>query len=359
MMQQRAGSQIGYGLIPVLALAAFQALSGQQQPDALPNPISAPGSPWGFDGFVVDTPAEGGWNSMAKDAHYAELTKQFASGVYGSAFVDAHRVGVEVQDSTQLLALTREIQTAVPDPAMELADYLAEPVVADAAMCVRFSIKFDNLRSTSLAPSVLFARGISCARPGSADLVITLKYVLRGPAVDLVPGADKVADSFLASLRFAPSDPSLLRRARVAAGQTPEESMQLLLPQAERGDGEAALLLGDMYLYGRGVPRDYRAARKWFEIAARDGRAEALFNLGAIYDKALGVERDPAQAIAWFTLAADQRDADAQLNLALFFIKGDGVPKNLAAAEQWLQRSANNGNTRARRILAEGKYKQL
>jgi TPR repeat protein len=74
--------------------------------------------------------------------------------------------------------------------------------------------------------------------------------------------------------------------------------------------------------------------------------------------RGLGVDRDAPQALKWFTLAADQRDPEAQLNLALFYIKGDGVPKDVATAEQWLHRSADNGNTRARRILTEGKYKQ-
>ena len=346
-------------LVPALALAAFPAWAAESQPGALPNPISAPGAPWGFDGFVASTPVDDGWNSLTKDAHHAELTKEFAGGVQASAIVEARRVDSDVAGNAQLLALLRETQTAVPDPAMKLAGYSAESFAANGATCARFSVTFDDSRPKYPAPGVLIARGVSCIRSSAPDMVITLKYVQRSAATDLVPEVSKVADPFLASLRFAASDPSLLRKARVVAGQTPEESIQLLTPEAERGDGEAALLLGDIYLYGRGVPRDYRTARKWLEVAAKDGRSEAFFNLGAIYDKALGVDRDASQAIKWFTLAADQRDPDAQLNLALFYIKGDGVTKNIAAAQRWLERSANNGNTRARRILAEGKYKQL
>jgi TPR repeat protein len=346
-------------LVPALALAALSAWAAQPQPGPLPNPISAPGAPWGFDGFTVNAPADDGWTSLAKDAHYAELTKEFAAGVQASAIVDARRVDNDVPGNAQLLALLRETQTAVPSPAMKLAGYSAESFAANDATCARFSVKFDDRRPNHPAPEALIARGASCVRQSMPGMVITLKYVQRGAAADLVPEVSRVGDPFLASLRFAASDPSLLRKARVAAGQTPEESIQLLTPEAERGDGEAALLLGDMYLYGRGVPRDYQTARRWLEMAAKDGRSQAFFNLGAIYDKALGVDRDASQAIKWFTLAADQRDPDAQLNLALFYIKGDGVPKNVATAEQWLERAANNGNTRARRILTEGKYKQL
>jgi len=358
MAERKAEPRGWRWMVPALVLGASPAWAAEPQVGPLPNPISASGAPWGFDGFVVSTPVDGGWSSLAKDAHRAELTKEFADGVQASAIVDAQRVDVDVPGNEQLLAMVREIQTAVPDPTLKLADYSAESFARESAMCARFSVKFDPHDSKHPAPGVVIARGVSCVRPSMPDMLVTLKYVQRSAATDLVPEASQVADAFLASLRFAASDPSLLRKARTAAGQTPEESIQLLMPDAQRGDGEAALLLGDMYLYGRGVSRDYRTARKWLEVAARQGRSEAFFNLGAVYDKALGVERDAPAAIKWFTLAADQRDPDAQLNLALFYIKGDGVPKNIAAAEQWLQRSANNGNPRARRILTEGKYKQ-
>lgn len=359
MAQQTGSSRSLHRLLPALALAALPAWAAEPQPGPLPNPISAPGAPWAFDGFVVNTPADAGWYSLAKDAHYAELTKEFSAGIQASAIVDARRVDDDVPGNAELLALLRKIQTAAPDSAtMKLVGYSAESFAASGASCARFLAKFDDRRASYPSPGTLIVRGASCVRPHVPDMVITLKYTQRSAAADLLPELSKVADPFLASLRLSTSDPSVLRQARVAVGQTPEESIQLLTPQAERGDGEAALLLGNMYLYGRGVPRDYPPARKWLDVAAKDGHSDALFNLGAIYDKALGVDRDAPQAINWFTLAADQRDPEAQLNLALFYIKGDGVPKDIATAEQWLHRSANNGNSRARRILTEGKYKQ-
>ena len=359
MAEQTRSSRTWRCLIAALAFAALPAWPAEQQPGPLPNPISAPGAPWAFDSFVVNTPADDGWNSLAKDAHYAELAKAFPAGMQAAAIIDARRVDENAIDEAALLALLRKTQTAVLDPAtMKLVDFSAEPVATPGASCARFFAKFDDRRSGYPAPGVLIVRGVSCVRPTVPDWAITLKYTQRSAAADLLPELSKVGDRFLASLRLSPWDPSVLRKARVAVGQTPEESIQLLTPQAERGDGEAALLLGNMYLYGRGVDRDYPPARRWLDIAAKDGHSDALFNLGAIYDKALGVDRDALQAVKWFTLAADQRDPEAQLNLALFYIKGDGVAKDIAAAEQWLNRSANNGNSRARRILTEGKYKQ-
>jgi TPR repeat protein len=308
---------------------------------------------------VVNAPADDGWYSLAKDTHYAELTKEYSAGLQASAIVDARRVDEDVTSDAELVALLRKTQTPAQDTAtMKLAARSVEPFTVAGASCAWFSAKFDDRRASYPAPGMLIVRGVSCVRPNTPDWVITLKYTQRSAAADLLPELSKVGEPFLASLRLSTWDPSVLRKARVAVGQTPEESIQLLTPQAERGDGEAALVLGNMYLYGRGVARDYPPAKKWLDIAAKDGHSDALFNLGAIYDKALGVDRDAPQAVKWFTLAADQRDPEAQLNLALFYIKGDGVAKDVATAEQWLQRSANNGNSRARRILTEGKYKQ-
>ena len=359
MAEQNRSARAWRRLIPALAFAVLPAWAAEQQPGPLPNPISAPGAPWAFDGFVVNSPAGDGWYSLAKDTHYAEVAKEFLPGVQASAIVDAHRVDEDVTSGAALLALVQKTHAAAADGAtMKLAAYSAEPLAATGASCARFLAKFDDRRASYPAPGMLIVRGVSCVRANTPDWVVTLKYTQRSAGADLLPELSKVGDAFLASLRLSPWDPSVLRKARVAAGQSPEESIQLLTPQAERGDGEAALLLGSMYLYGRGVARDYPPARKWLDIAAKDGHSDAYFNLGAIYDKALGVDRDAPQALKWFTLAADQRDPEAQLNLALFYIKGDGVPKDVATAEQWLLRSADNGNTRARRILTEGKYKQ-
>jgi len=108
-------------------------------------------------------------------------------------------------------------------------------------------------------------------RPSTPDWIITLKYTQRSAAADLIPELSKVGDAVSRQPAPVLVDPSVLRKARVAAGQTPEESIPAAYTSSERGDGEAALLLGNMYLYGRGVARDYPPARKWLDIAAKDG----------------------------------------------------------------------------------------
>src|SRR5215468_11218947 len=52
---------------------------------------------------------------------------------------------------------------------------------------------------------------------------------------------------------------------------------------AEQGHAAAQVLLGRMYLTGRGVPKEPDTALKWFKAAAVQGNAAGAFLLGAMY----------------------------------------------------------------------------
>jgi hypothetical protein len=341
-------------------LLAALPLAVQAENDALRDPILVPGAAWAFDGFRVNVPAEPGWYSLAKDAQYGDLAKDLPNGVKLAAIVEARKLDAPLVGEQELLDFLRREQASVPDPAtMKLIDYTAQPFAPKGMLCSRFAVKFDDRRTQFPAPGLLLVRGMACGRPDQPDVVVTLSYARRGPVEDVTPEAQKAADSFIDSLRFLPSNPAVISQAGLAVrSTTPQDAVALLTPAAEDGDTEAALFLGNLYLYGHGAAHDFPAARKWLELAAKDGRAEAMYNLGAMYDKGLGMPRDVPQAIKWFTLAADQRDAPAQLNIALFYLNGDGVPKDIGSAEQWLKRAAGNGSKRAQGILTQGKYKE-
>ena len=74
-------------------------------------------------------------------------------------------------------------------------------------------------------------------------------------------------------------------------------------PLAEQGDSDAQFNLGQMYYYGRGVPRNYKTAVKWFRLAAEQGDADAQYNLGAMHENGRGVLQDDKTAVKWYTLA--------------------------------------------------------
>lgn len=360
-------------VIPRLILAALAAgaalaapaLAQRRAAEPLPNPILAPGAPWAFDGFLVNAPADQGWASFSKDSKSAELGKKYGEARSAAAVVEGRAFADSVLRAEDLLEITRREQSALPDPgAMALLDYAQAALTPKGVLCVRSAARFEDRRGQYAQPGVLVVRGLSCARPDRPEIVVSLRFAERfaGPREGHEEGEPQLAalaDAFLGSLRFVPPGGALVEQARNAVGnERGADAVSLLKPAADEGDAEAALFLGNIYLYGSGVPADFAAARRYLEVAAREGRVDALYNLGSIYDKAIGVPRDPQQAMRWFGLAADQRDPQAQLNLALFYLRGDGVDKDIGLAEQWLRRAAGNGNKRAQGILASGRYKQ-
>jgi Sel1 repeat len=344
-------------LVLMAALALPSGWAGAQGPP-LANPISAPGTPWTFEGFAITVPDQAGWYSLAKDDTYADLAKDYPDGLKVAVVVEAHHLDAGVGGEQDLLELLRKEQTALPETgAMTLLDYQAEPFSPKGVLCARFAAKFDDRRSSFAAAGVLLVRGMACVQPDRPAVVVTVRCAQRGALADFAPEVREVADPLIASLRFLPSNAAVMQQARMAVrSDKPEDALTLLLPIAAE-DSEAALFLGNIYLYGRGVPHDFQSARKWLDLAAAAGRSEAQYNIGAMYDKELGVARNVPEAIKWFMLAADQRDAQAQLNVALLLLKGDGVTRDVALAEQWLQRAAGNGNKRAQGILSVGKYR--
>ena len=72
---------------------------------------------------------------------------------------------------------------------------------------------------------------------------------------------------------------------------------------------------GNKYYYGKGVPKDYHEALKWYRKAANRGHANAQNSLGLMYQNGRGVPQDYSEAVKWFRKAADQGHADAQNSL--------------------------------------------
>ncbi len=78
--------------------------------------------------------------------------------------------------------------------------------------------------------------------------------------------------------------------------------------QAESGDADAQFKLGNMYLFGQGMPQDEETAASWYQKAAQQGHREAMLTLGLLLQSGRGVSRSLPEAYVWFSLAADQQD---------------------------------------------------
>lgn len=128
-------------------------------------------------------------------------------------------------------------------------------------------------------------------------------------------------------------------------------ALRELRPLAEQGNAKAQFFLGEMYLYGFGVPQDDREAVKWYRRAAEQGAALAQRQLGIMYAEGLGVPQDYREAVKWNRLAAEQGNARAQLGLGRMYFEGQGVPQDHQAAVRWLRRAAEQGNATAQHNL--------
>ncbi|MCR5189468.1 MAG: hypothetical protein K6C97_11075 [Treponema sp.] len=66
------------------------------------------------------------------------------------------------------------------------------------------------------------------------------------------------------------------------------------------GDYFAQNKLGDIYLYGEIVSKDYKLAKEWYEKASSNGSISAFVSLGDLYAKGLGVEKDYGKAREYY-----------------------------------------------------------
>lgn len=121
--------------------------------------------------------------------------------------------------------------------------------------------------------------------------------------------------------------------------------------RAEQGDVTAQNELGKLYLNGRGVPKDYGRAARWFRKAAEQGNPKAQFNLGQAYHFGEGVPKDDAEAVQWLRKSADQADTHAQTALGYVYLHGEGVPQGDAQAIAWYRRAAEHGYALAQQAL--------
>ena len=170
--------------------------------------------------------------------------------------------------------------------------------------------------------------------------------------------------------------------------EIPPEDMPWLYNEAEKGDAEAQLLMGNCFCIGRNVPKSLEKAVTWWRKAAKQGASEAMYNLGCAYslgegvpqsdDEAyqwwrrgaeagdvrsqtalgdcyrdgMGVSPSEAEALKWWRKAAEQNFPEAQYNLAYCYAEGIGVEQSYEDAVLWFSRAAAQGDEMAMYSLA-------
>ena len=127
---------------------------------------------------------------------------------------------------------------------------------------------------------------------------------------------------------------------------------------AEKGNLEAQLALGYLYLYGgEGIEVDREKAFKYYSMAALQNDPTALNNLGSLYYSGIGVSRDRMKAAKLFEQAVKLDNTEAALNLGFMYITGNGVARNDHAAMDLFTKAAQAGNPTGQFMLGYAYYK--
>jgi TPR repeat protein len=116
---------------------------------------------------------------------------------------------------------------------------------------------------------------------------------------------------------------------------------------------EGQYMLGELYYnFHRGAGlRDRVIGVMWYQRAADQGDAKAqraqpdwlaASELGELYLDGRGVTRDYAKAMSLFMQAAQVGDPMAERAISQMYAKGEAVPKDAAQAQSWADRAAND-----------------
>ncbi len=154
--------------------------------------------------------------------------------------------------------------------------------------------------------------------------------------------------SLLAFLLMAPLTQADLAKGldAVTAGHW-SAALAEFKPLANKGDPNAQVNLGNLYMRGLGVEQNYGTAYAWYEKAAHQGHSTAQNKLAVMLYYGLGMKENHAEAAQWFLKAAETGDAAAAMVMAELYDKGDGVPASKVNAYVWSSIAADLGKQEA------------
>ena len=114
-------------------------------------------------------------------------------------------------------------------------------------------------------------------------------------------------------------------------------------PLAERGDAKAQYNLGVIHANGKGVPKNYTEAVKWYRKAAEHGHAGAQFGLGSGYFLGRGVPEDYIKTYMWLSLAQAQghEKATKGLNIVKEKMTPAEITKGQTLTAEWREKHKN------------------
>jgi len=127
---------------------------------------------------------------------------------------------------------------------------------------------------------------------------------------------------------------------------------QTWLAKAHGGDRDAMMDVGVAYRYGRGVERDPKRARLWYERAAALDEPNAHGNLSLMYRYGEGARKNPRRSFVHAKRSAELGNVRRAIDVACAHLDGWGTRRNRKLGLAQLEVLEERGIWRARRTLA-------
>jgi localization factor PodJL len=106
------------------------------------------------------------------------------------------------------------------------------------------------------------------------------------------------------------------------------------------GDANAAFVVAARFAEGKNVRQDYKAAARWYRIAAAKGLAPAQYRLGTLLERGTGMPANLDDARRWYERAAEAGNVRAMHNAAVLFANGEKTEANYQKAAHWFGEAA-------------------
>lgn len=159
-------------------------------------------------------------------------------------------------------------------------------------------------------------------------------------------GVEQDRDRAIEWLKAAAASGYSLADSKLARIQEQESKFEQLKSDADGGNLEAQYELAMMYLKGRGVATDEKAALRYLQMGVDKGDEKAITRLGIIKYKGEAGKADYGEALKLLTRVSDH-SVLAQYYLGEMYATGSGVGKDYAAAIDWYRKAADGGFNRA------------
>lgn len=127
-------------------------------------------------------------------------------------------------------------------------------------------------------------------------------------------------------------------------GQDEHKALEYYLMAAQNGSTGAMNNIGNFFLHGKGVEKDYDKAFAWYQKAAElSGNAAAQCSLGMCYQYGYGTKVDYEKARCFYALSAKQGLGLAHYRMGLLYEQGLGVAKDVRMAKQYFGEAMDRG----------------